>query len=97
MFEDDDPRWGARMRMTPDEMEALRQKAAQETSGFVTVEDHGACGGLGEAVASALAGRTRIEMLAVRELPRSGTPTELMSAYGIDKDAIVAAVKRLLA
>ena len=31
MFEDDDPRWAARMRMTPDEMEALKQKAAQET------------------------------------------------------------------
>jgi len=72
-------------------------KAAAETKGFVTVEDHGACGGLGEAVASAVAGRSRIEILAVRELPRSGTPTELMHAYGIDKDAIVAAVKRLLA
>jgi transketolase len=72
-------------------------QAAAETRGFVTVEDHGACGGLGEAVASAVAGRSRIEILAVRELPRSGTPTELMHAYGIDKDAIVAAVKRLLA
>jgi len=72
-------------------------QAAAETKGFVTVEDHGACGGLGEAVASAVAGRSRIEILAVRELPRSGTPTELMHAYGIDKDAIVAAVKRLLA
>jgi transketolase len=72
-------------------------QAAAETRGFVTVEDHGACGGLGEAVASAVAGRSPIEILAVRELPRSGTPTELMHAYGIDKDAIVAAVKRLLA
>ena len=72
-------------------------RAAAETKGFVTVEDHGACGGLGEAVAAAVAGRSRIELLAVRELPRSGTPTELMHAYGIDKDAIVAAVKRLLA
>ena len=72
-------------------------RAAAETKGFVTVEDHGACGGLGEAVAAAVAGRSRIEILAVRELPRSGTPTELMHAYGIDKDAIVAAVKRLLA
>ena len=71
-------------------------RAADETKGFVTVEDHGACGGLGEAVASAVAGRSRIEILAVRELPRSGTSAELMRAYGIDKDAIVAAVKRLL-
>ena len=72
-------------------------QAAAETKSFVTVEDHGACGGLGEAVAAALAGRSPMEILAVRELPRSGTPTELMHAYGIDKDAIVAAVKRRLA
>ena len=72
-------------------------QAASETKGFVTVEDHGACGGLGEAVAAAVAGRSRVEILAVRELPRSGAPTELMHAYGIDKDAIVTAVKRLLA
>ncbi len=72
-------------------------QAAAETKGFVTVEDHGACGGLGEAVASAVAGRSRIEILAVRELPRSGTPAELMRAYGIDKEAIVAAVRGLLA
>jgi len=72
-------------------------QAAAETRGVVTVEDHGACGGLGEAVAAALAGRSRIEILAVRELPRSGTPAELMRAYGIDKNAIVAAVRRVLA
>ncbi|HEX2801859.1 MAG TPA: M23 family metallopeptidase [Phenylobacterium sp.] len=31
MFDDDDPYWAARMRMTPDEMEALKRKAAQQT------------------------------------------------------------------
>ncbi len=82
--------------LKPVDTETLLQAAA-ETRGFVTVEDHGACGGLGEAVASAVAGRSPIEILAVRELPRSGTPAELMRAYGIDKAAIVAAVKRLLA
>lgn len=71
-------------------------RAASETKGIVTVEDHGACGGLGEAVAAAVAGRAPVEILAVRELPRSGTPAELMHAYGIDKAAIVAAVRRLL-
>ena len=30
MFSDDDPRWAARMRMTPAEMEALKRQAAQE-------------------------------------------------------------------
>lgn len=82
--------------LKPVDTKTLRQAAA-DTKGVVTVEDHGACGGLGEAVASALAGRAPIEMLAVRELPRSGTPAELMHAYGIDKDAIVAAVRRVLA
>ena len=82
--------------LKPVDTKTLRQAAA-ETRGLITVEDHGACGGLGEAVASAVAGLARIEILAVRELPRSGTPVELMRAYGIDKDAIVAAVKKILA
>jgi transketolase len=47
-------------------------------------------------VAAALGGRTRIEMLAIRELPRSGKPAELLKAYGIDADAIVAAATMLL-
>ena len=72
------------------------QQAASETRGIVTVEDHGACGGLGEAVASAVAGKAPMKILAVRELPRSGTPSELMHAYGIDKDAIVAAVRSMI-
>ncbi len=71
-------------------------QAAAETRGIVTVEDHGACGGVGEAVASAIAGKAPVKILAVRELPRSGTPTELMRAYGIDKDAIVTAVRSMI-
>jgi transketolase len=70
-------------------------KAADDTKHIVTVEDHSVCGGIGEAVASAVAGRAQIEMLGIRELPRSGKPTELMHAYGIDAQAIVAAVERL--
>jgi transketolase len=76
--------------------EATLRKAAAETGGFVTVEDHSLCGGIGEAVAAAVAGRARIEMLGVREIPRSGKPAELMAAHGIDAAAIVAAVKRLV-
>ena len=74
---------------------ATLHKAAAETRGIVTVEDHSVCGGLGEAVASAVAGRTRIELLGIREIPRSGKPAELMQKYGIAADSIVAAVKRL--
>ncbi len=76
---------------------ATLQKAAAETRGFVTVEDHGLQGGLGEAVAAAVAGRAPVEMLGVSEIPRSGTPAELMRHHGIDAEAIVAAVRRLLA
>ncbi len=74
---------------------ATLQKAAAETKGIVTVEDHSVCGGLGEAVASAVAGRTRVEILGIRDIPRSGKPAELMQKYGIAADSIVAAVKRL--
>ena len=47
-------------------------------------------------MAAAVAGRARVAMLGVREIPRSGKPAELMRAHGIDADAIVAAVKELL-
>jgi transketolase len=74
---------------------ALRE-AAQATAGrFVVVEDHYPQGGIAAAVLEALAAdeqRPRVVQLAVRELPGSGTPAELMAAAGIDADAIVAAV-----
>lgn len=69
------------------------QKAARETGVLIVAEDHGPAGGLGEAVAAALAGRGRIVHLCVREIPRSGTPRELMDAYGISARAIVDAVR----
>jgi transketolase len=75
--------------------ETLR-RAAAETRGIVTVEDHSVCGGIGEAVAAAVAGRSRVEILGVSEIPRSGKPAELMRAHGLTADAIVAAVRRLL-
>jgi transketolase len=66
---------------------------------LVTVEDHWPEGGLGDAVLSALAdqGRqARVVKLAVRDMPRSGKPADLMKAAGIDADAIAAAVRELL-
>jgi transketolase len=75
--------------------EATLRKAAEETRGIVTVEDHSAAGGIGDAVAAAVAGRTRVEILGVRDIPRSGKPEELMKAYGISAESIVAAAKRL--
>jgi transketolase len=67
---------------------------------IVTVEDHWAEGGLGEAVLAALADveeRPQVVVLAVREMPRSGKPAELLAAAGIDADAIAGAVRTLAA
>jgi transketolase len=72
---------------------------ARATGGrVVTVEDHYAEGGLGDAVADALSGAHDVIMtkLAVREIPRSGKPTELMHRFGISADRIVAAVEGLI-
>jgi transketolase len=79
----------------PLDAETLRL-AARETRGIVTVEDHSARGGIGEAVAAVVGGSTRLEILGVREIPRSGKPTELLEAHGISAAAIVRAVRALL-
>jgi transketolase len=72
--------------------------AAQKSGGKVlTVEDHYPEGGLGEAVASAVSPQgIKVQMLAVRDLPRSGKPEELLAKYGIDAAAIVEKVKAML-
>ena len=65
----------------------------------LVVEDHYAAGGLGEAVASALAGRAALKHLCIRELPRSGkreAGTELMERFGISASHIARAAKELL-
>jgi transketolase len=70
-------------------------RAAQATGGrLITVEDHYAAGGLGDAVAAAVAdaGFT-VRRLAVREIPRSGKPEELLDRYGISAAHIVDAVR----
>ena len=65
------------------------------------VEDHWAEGGLGDAVLAALAEAgvahqiTRFAHLAVREMPASGKPAELLDAAGISARHIVAAVRGL--
>jgi transketolase len=71
--------------------------AAQKTKNLVvTVEDHYAEGGLGDAVAGELsADGVKVHKLAVRELPHSGKAEELMAKYGIDANAIIAKVKAL--
>ncbi|HET8752359.1 MAG TPA: transketolase [Gaiellaceae bacterium] len=68
------------------------------TCPIVTVEDHWPEGGLGEAVLSALAEsdeRPPVVQLAVRGMPHSGKPAELLAEAGIDADGIAAAARSL--
>lgn len=73
--------------------------AAKATGGkILTVEDHYPEGGIGDAVAGELCEEAGIiiKKLAVRDLPRSGPSQVLLETFGIDRKAIVAAVKGML-
>jgi len=80
----------------PLDKETIVRETAQTGSRVVVAEDHFPGGGLGEAVAAALAGGANIIHLCVRELPRSGKPDELLVAYGISASHIVRAVKDMI-
>jgi transketolase len=67
---------------------------ASSARAIITVEDHWPEGGLGDAVLEALADipeRPVVRKLAVREMPGSGTPEELLHEAGINADGIVVA------
>jgi transketolase len=75
--------------------------AARATGGrIVVVEDHWVEGGIGDAVLAALAergiGELRYRHLAVRKMPGSGKPAEMLDDAGISTVHIVRAVKALL-
>ena len=75
---------------------ATLHKAAAETAAIITIEDHYAAGGIGEAVAAALSDvATPVFALAVSKLPMSGKPDELLAYEGIDAAAIVRRVHEL--
>jgi transketolase len=83
----------------PIDAEAIRA-AAHDCGAIVTVEDHAPEGGLGDAVLAALAEvdeRAHLVKLAVREIPGSGTPEELLHGAKIDADAIADAASKLVA
>jgi transketolase len=74
--------------------------AAEATGVIVTVEDHHAEGGIGDAVLEVFAddsSRPRILALAVREMPTSGTPAELLAQAGIDRVQIAETARTLVA
>lgn len=72
-------------------------EAAESTGVIVTVEDHFAEGGIGEAVRSAL-GSSPVPLysLAVRKMPGSGKPDELLDYEEISRNAIIKTVKALV-
>ena len=75
------------------------QAAARETGAIVTVEDHWPEGGIGDAVLDVLAAERPhpvVTKLAVRDMPGSGKPAELLHAAGIDADCIADAARTLV-
>lgn len=75
----------------------LLESARGSKNRILTVEDHYGHGGLGDAVSGAVASEgVRVHKMAVREIPHSGKPDELVDHYGLSARAIVETVKKLL-
>ncbi len=73
-------------------------KAASETKGIVTAEEHSVIGGLGSAVAEVVTQNHPVKMAFVGQkdtFGESGKPDELKEKYGMTAKDIVAAVKSL--
>ena len=80
--------------------EELVLKAAKETGCIVTTEEHNIVGGLGSAVAEYLSGICPVPVVrhGVEDVfGRSGKAAEVLAAYGLTADGIVAKVKAALA
>lgn len=75
------------------------QAAAEETGVLVVAEEHLKAGGLGSAIAMALAETVPVpaEFVAIQDTyAESGDPEQLMQKYGLSPDAIVTAARRAL-
>ena len=89
----------------PVDVKTLRESAAATGGRIVTVEDHWREGGVGAAVLDAFAGTDEqqpdahpptVVKLAVHHMPDSATPDQELEEAGINANAIVAAVKKLV-
>ncbi len=72
---------------------------ANKVKGIVTVEEHQVAGGMGSAVAEFLSQYKPLPMRFIGvndQFGQSGTPEELIKHYGMDKNAIIKAVKELI-
>jgi len=81
----------------PVDVKTLREAARMTKGKLIVVEDHYPQGGIGGAVLEALAADPplRLVHLAVKGLPESGKPEELMNAAGISTKSIIAAATKL--
>ncbi|PIP03907.1 MAG: transketolase [Candidatus Yonathbacteria bacterium CG_4_10_14_3_um_filter_47_65] len=73
---------------------------ARDTKRIITVEEHQIKGGMGSAVAEVLSEYcpVKIKYIGIRDaFGQSGTPEELLSHYGLDRESIVEAVRSLIA
>ena len=73
--------------------------SARKTGAIVVAEEHNMAGGLGEAIAGVLARKlpTRVAFVNGEDrFGQSGTPAELMAAYGLDAEHIALAAKHII-
>lgn len=74
-------------------------KAAKETKGIVTAEEHSIIGGLGAMVAQVISNEcpTLVKMVGIKDtFGESGTPDELMEKYKLTSEAIIEEVNTIL-
>lgn len=74
-------------------------KSVAKTHCVVTCEEHNYYGGLGESIARVLTQNHPVpqEFVAVNDtFGESGTPSDLMKKYGLDKNAIIRSVKKVI-
>ncbi len=77
----------------------LLVSSIQKTGCIVSAEEHNYLGGLGESIAAALALElpTPQEFIATKDtFGESGTPAQLMEKYGLNKNAIISACKKVM-
>ena len=81
----------------PIDAKTLISAAADTNNTLITVEDHYPEGGLGDAVLDAVSIEgIYVHKLAVKGIPRSGKPEELLELHGINANAIIQKVKDVI-
>jgi transketolase len=74
-------------------------KSISKTKCAVTVEEHNIIGGLGDSIAQVAAKHLPIpiEYVGTKDtFGESGTPTQLLTKYGLDTPDIIAAVEKVM-